>query len=42
MPADIGSKIHVGAAPGAQRPNNELHELVGIRAFDFEVVKFNN
>ena len=40
--ADIGSNMYVSGAPDARWNNDELRELLQVKASDFEVVKFNN
>ena len=40
--ADIGSNMYVSGAPDERWNNDELRELLQVKASDFEVVKFNN
>ena len=42
MLADIGSNMYVSGAPDERWNNDELRELLQVKASDFEVVKFNN
>ena len=42
MLADIGSNMYVSGAPDERWNNDELRELLQVKAADFEVVKFNN
>jgi hypothetical protein len=42
MLADIGSNMYISGAPDERWNNNELRELLQVKASDFEVVKFNN
>ena len=42
MLADIGSNMYVSGAPDERWNNDELRELLLVKASDFEVVKFNN
>ncbi|HEY8931551.1 MAG TPA: hypothetical protein VIM55_20275 [Mucilaginibacter sp.] len=39
--ADIGSNMYISGAPDSRWNNDELQKLGGVRASDFEVVKFN-
>jgi hypothetical protein len=39
--ADIGSNMYVSGAPDERWNNDELRELLQVKASDFEVVKFN-
>ncbi|MBS1597845.1 MAG: hypothetical protein JST75_06450 [Bacteroidetes bacterium] len=41
MLADIGSNMYISGAPDERWDNDELHQLGGITADNFEVVKFN-
>jgi hypothetical protein len=40
--ADIGSNMYISGAPDDRWNNDELRELLQVKASDFEVVKFNN
>jgi len=40
--ADIGSNMYISGAPDERWNNDELRELLQVKASDFEVVKFNN
>jgi hypothetical protein len=42
MLADIGSNMYISGAPDERWNNDELRELLQVKASDFEVVKFNN
>ncbi len=42
MLADIGSNMYISGAPDDRWNNDELRQLLQIKASDFEVVKFNN
>jgi hypothetical protein len=42
MLADIGSNMYISGAPDDRWNNDELRELLQVKASDFEVVKFNN
>ena len=42
MLADIGSNMYMSGAPDDRWNNDELRELLQVKASDFEVVKFNN
>ena len=42
MLADIGSNLYISGAPDERWNNDELRELLQVKASDFEVVKFNN
>lgn len=39
--ADIGSNMYISGAPDSRWNNDELQKLGGVKASDFEVVKFN-
>jgi hypothetical protein len=40
--ADIGSNMYISGAPDERWNNDELRELLQVKASDFEGVKFNN
>jgi hypothetical protein len=40
--ADIGSNMYISGAPDERWNNDELRQLLQVKASDFEVVKFNN
>jgi hypothetical protein len=40
--ADIGSNMYISGSPDERWKNDELRELLQVKASDFEVVKFNN
>ncbi|HEV8504420.1 MAG TPA: hypothetical protein VGQ53_03435 [Chitinophagaceae bacterium] len=40
--ADIGSNMYISGAPDERWNNDELHELLQVKASDFEVVNFNS
>jgi hypothetical protein len=42
MLADIGSNMYISGAPDDRWNNDELRELLQVKASDFEVVKFHN
>lgn len=42
MLADIGSNMYISGAPDERWNNDELRELLQVKASDFDVVKFNN
>ncbi|MEO6630162.1 MAG: hypothetical protein ABIN13_00530 [Mucilaginibacter sp.] len=39
--ADIGSNMYISGAPDSRWNNDELQKFSGVKASDFEVVKFN-